>query len=122
MAAVPDLIKALRDRQADGLPETMFDDLESAYGADIQNITSGATASANEAVAALAAAQAEVSALAAQNQALRAKNYEYMVGGPAAGSQTTDEGANDNAPDVSVDDDPDGVNLRLSDVLSKKNK
>lgn len=122
MAAVPDLIKALRDRQSDGLPETMFDDLESAYGADIENITSGATASANESVAALAAAQAELSALAAANQALRAKNYEYMVGGPAAGTQTTDEGASDKAPETSVEDDPDGVNLRLSDVLNKKNK
>lgn len=118
MATLPELLEALKNQQATGFPDTMLTDIEVAYRADIEGISNGAAATVAEAAAEAAKAQATAQQMAEQNQALQAKNYQLLTGGPAAGGQTS---INDEpVVEEPKDDDPDGINLRLSDVLKRK--
>lgn len=107
MATVQELLKLIMEPPENGLPDTIYDDLNTSYTEEVSGYTSQAESSAAEFDAILAAKDAEISQL-------KAANYDLLMEAQASTGEV--EGDADADGDGVDNEDEDDENISIDDL------
>lgn len=114
MATVQELLQLIMEPPETGVPDTIYDDLNTSYTEEVSGLTTAAETSANEYEQALAAKDAEISRL-------KAANYDLLIASQSAIVED-DEGDTGDAGEADDAGDEDDENISIDDLYKNNDE